>query len=197
GSLHSTEDYVNALKSLINISEVETYLKTQVLIAPMDYPGQLHIWRAITHLLKSQDSSGIPEQVLHIILMIGPLYISLNSRETVFLLNYDFFDLLFYAVFGRNKILAKKPKPYKINLILEIAYQGWSRVCSIVMQKFEHSKDPEVRYLINLLDNVVSLVLEFYSLSFAAEIGKHILKQCFAFGPFFININEDIIINYQ
>ncbi|CAG8767624.1 21126_t:CDS:2, partial [Gigaspora rosea] len=96
-SLHSTEDYVSALKFLINIPEAETYIKTWVLIAPMDYPGQLYIWRAITRLLKSGDL------VLHIVPMIGPLHVSLNSRETVFLLNYDFFDLLFHAVFGRNK----------------------------------------------------------------------------------------------
>ncbi|RIB30096.1 hypothetical protein C2G38_2136510 [Gigaspora rosea] len=103
---------------------------------------------------------------LHIVPMIGPLHVSLNSRETVFLLNYDFFDLLFHAVFGRNKVLAKKPKPYKINLILEIAYQGWSRVRPIVMQKFKRSKDPEVRYLVNLLDNIVPLFLDFYPIIF-------------------------------
>ncbi|CAG8615864.1 12866_t:CDS:2, partial [Gigaspora rosea] len=82
GSLHSTKDYMNALKSLINIPKAEAYLKTQVLIAPMYYPGQLYIQCAIVHSLKSRDSSGIPEQILHIIPMIGPLHVSLNSRET-------------------------------------------------------------------------------------------------------------------
>ncbi|RIB14739.1 hypothetical protein C2G38_2248046 [Gigaspora rosea] len=90
----------------------------------------------------------------------------LNSREMVFLLNYNFFDLLFHAVFGHNKVLAKKPKPYKINLILEIVYQGWSQVRPIVIQKSERSKDPEVRYLVNLLDNIVPLVLDFYPIIF-------------------------------
>ncbi|CAG8760641.1 19493_t:CDS:1, partial [Dentiscutata erythropus] len=93
----------------------------QVFIAPMDYPGQLHIRHAITHHIKLGDSSGILEQILHVVSMIGPLHVSLNSRKTVFLLNYHFFDILFHAVFGRNKVLAKKPKPYKINLILELA----------------------------------------------------------------------------
>ena len=173
GPLHSTEDYVNALTYLVNIPEVKTYMEMQVLVAPMDYPGQLHVRRAITNRIKSGDSSGIPEQILHIVPMIGPLHVSLNSRETVFLLNYQFFDLLFHGVFGNNKVLAKKPKPYKINLILELTSQGWSRVRSIVMQKFEHSKDPEARYLINLLDNIIPLVLDFY---FVVEIGKHTLK---------------------
>ncbi|CAG8818921.1 6877_t:CDS:1, partial [Racocetra persica] len=101
--------------------------------------------------------------------MIGSLHVSLNSCETVFLLNYDFFDLSFHAVFGRNKILAKKPKLYKINLLLELIYQGWSRVHSIVMQKFKYSKDPEARYLINLLDNIVLLVLDFYPIIFRSR----------------------------
>lgn len=117
GSLYSTIDYINALKSLINIPEVETYIESQVLIAPIDYPRQLHIWHNITHLLKSEDSSRIPKQILYIILIIRLLHIFLNSYEAVFLLNYDFFDLLFYAVFGHNKVLAKELKPYKINLI--------------------------------------------------------------------------------
>lgn len=166
GALHSTNDYVNALKHLIDIPEAKAYMETQVFVAPMDYPGQLYVRRAITHRLKSGDSSGIPEQILRIVPMIGPLHVSLNSRETVFLLNYQFFDLLFHEVFGSNKVLAQKPRPYKINLILEISSQGWSRVRSIILRKFERSKDPEARYIINLLDNIVPLVLDFYPVVF-------------------------------
>ncbi|CAG8762009.1 10271_t:CDS:1, partial [Racocetra persica] len=111
--------------------------------------------------------------------MIGPLHVFLNSRETVFLLNYDFFDLLFHAVFGHNKVLAKKPKLYKINLILELTYQGWSRVHSIVIQKFERSKNPEARYLINLLDYIVPLVLDFYSIIFRSRNWEAYLEAMF------------------
>ncbi|CAG8824501.1 16324_t:CDS:1, partial [Dentiscutata erythropus] len=72
GFLHSTEEYVNALKSLIDVPEAGAYIRTQVFIAPMDYPGQLHIRRAITHRIKLGDFSGIPEQILHVVPMIGP-----------------------------------------------------------------------------------------------------------------------------
>ncbi|RIB09928.1 hypothetical protein C2G38_2207452 [Gigaspora rosea] len=130
-SLHSTENYVSALKSLINIPKAETYMKTQDLIELIDYLGQLY--------------------VLHIVPIIGPLHVSLNSHEIVFLLNYDFFDLLFHAVFGRNKVLAKKPKPYKINLILEIGYQGWSQVRPIwklgSIYRSNVSQSHNIRYL--------------------------------------------------
>ncbi|CAG8565699.1 21247_t:CDS:2, partial [Dentiscutata erythropus] len=106
-------EYVNAVKHLISISEVRVYMEMRVLVVLMDYSDQLHVCRGITHRIKSEDSSRIPEQILHIIPMIGPLHVSLNSRET-----------------------------------------------------FEHSKDPEVRYLINLLDNIVLLVLDFYPIIF-------------------------------
>ncbi|CAG8663745.1 812_t:CDS:2, partial [Ambispora gerdemannii] len=166
GSLRSTNNYVDAIKHLMDVPEVRTYVETQILVAPMDYPGQLHVRRAINYRIKVGDLSRILEQILHIVPMIGPLHVSLNSRETVFLENYTFFDKLFHAVFGHQKVLAKKPKPYKINLLLELASQGWSRMRLITLQKFEQSKDPEVRYLINLLDNIIPLVLDFYPIIF-------------------------------
>jgi hypothetical protein len=124
GPLHSTDDYVKALRHMMNAREISAYLETQVLVAPMDYPGQRNVRRAINHHIHAGDLSGIPEQILHIVPMIGPLHVSLNSRETVFLLNYQFVDKFFHEVFGHRKILAKKPKAYKINLLLELASQG-------------------------------------------------------------------------
>lgn len=135
GSLKSTDDYVKAVKCLMDIPEIRTYMETQVLVAPMDYPGQLHMRRAITNHIKMKNSSGIPEQILHIVPMIGPLHVSLNSREVVFLLNYAFFDKFFHSIFSENKVLAKKPKPYKINLLLELASQG---CCECVYQFYEN-----------------------------------------------------------
>ncbi len=65
--------------------------------------------------------------------------------------------------------MAKKPKPYKINLLLELVFQDWSQIYLIILQKFEYSKDPEARYLINLLDNIIPLVLDFYPIIFCSE----------------------------
>ena len=125
GSFHSTENYVDTLKHMINVhKEVKNYLKMWILIAPMDYPGKFHVRCAITYRINVSDSSGIPEQILHIVPMIGLLHVSLNSRKTIFLLNYRIFDKLFHEVFRHQKVLAKKPKPYKINLLLELASQG-------------------------------------------------------------------------
>jgi hypothetical protein len=54
----------------------------------------------------------VPAQILNIVPFIGPLHVSLNSRETVFLINYNFFENMYHAIFGLCKILVKKPKPY-------------------------------------------------------------------------------------
>ncbi len=43
-SLHSTENYMNALKHMINVhEEMKNYLKTQILVILIDYPGQPNI----------------------------------------------------------------------------------------------------------------------------------------------------------
>src|SRR5437763_11963909 len=107
------------------------------------------------------DQSNIPLQILNIVPFISPLYISLNSRKTVFLINYNFFEKMYHSVFSLNKILAKKPKPYQINFLLEFAFKGWSLVKEYVNYLFRNSKVPEVRMLINLLDNIILLVLDF------------------------------------
>jgi hypothetical protein len=120
GSLHSTKDYISVIQLIINIPELCTYLEKNILIAPMDYPGQKNIRRAITHYMVNREQSDVPTQILNIVPFIGPLHVSLNSRETVFLINYNFFENMYHAIFGFCKILAKKPKPYQINLLLEL-----------------------------------------------------------------------------
>ncbi|CAG8656808.1 1845_t:CDS:2 [Dentiscutata erythropus] len=88
----------------MNIPKAKAYIETRVLVAPMDYPGQLHIWCGIICHIKNGNSSGILEQILHVVPMIGSLH-----------------------------VLAQKPKSYKINLILKIVSQGWSQVRSIIV----------------------------------------------------------------
>src|SRR6266496_5287544 len=125
GSLHSTEDYLSVIRLIINIPELYAYLEENALVAPMDYPRQKNVRHAVMNYLIKGEQSSVPQQILNIIPFIGPLHISLNSRETVFLINYDFFEKMYYAIFGLYKILAKKPKPYQINLLLELAFKSW------------------------------------------------------------------------
>ncbi|RHZ81546.1 hypothetical protein Glove_119g40 [Diversispora epigaea] len=43
---------------------------------------------------------------------------------------------MFHSVFGKNKKLAKKLKPWHINLLLEIARSGWVKIKSKIIEKF-------------------------------------------------------------
>ncbi len=43
-SLHSTENYVDTLKYIINVhEEMKNYLKMRILITPIDYPRQFNV----------------------------------------------------------------------------------------------------------------------------------------------------------
>jgi hypothetical protein len=140
-------------------------LKKNILIASMDYPIQKNIRCAITHHMVNRKQSDVIAQILNIVPFIGPLHVSLNSWKTVFLINYNFFENMYHAIFGLRKILAKKPKPYQINLLLELAFKGWS-IKESVKSLFYNCKDPETCMFINLLDNVIPLVLDFYPIIF-------------------------------
>jgi len=132
----------------------------------MDYPGQKNIRRAIVYHMTNRERSDVPSQILNIIPFIGPLHVSLNSRETVFLINYDFFEKMYHSIFGSRKILAKKPKPYRINLLLDLAFKGWLLVKESIQNLFQNCKDPEARTFIDLLNNIIPLVLDFYPIIF-------------------------------
>ncbi|CAG8784052.1 27828_t:CDS:2, partial [Dentiscutata erythropus] len=45
----------------------------------MNYPGQLNVRRAVTCHIKFGNSFGIPEQILHVVPMIGPLIFGNNK----------------------------------------------------------------------------------------------------------------------
>jgi len=99
-------------------------LKKNILVAPMDYPGQRNIHRAIVNHMINRAKSNVLSQILNIVPFISLLHISLNSQETVFLINYDFFEKMYHSIFGFHKILTKKSKPYQINLLLDLAFKG-------------------------------------------------------------------------
>ena len=103
--------------------------------------------------------------ILSVVPTIGPLHISLNSREHVVNSYHSFFKTVYETIFPRSK-LADNPKPWKNSLILEIVYGGWTLIRHTVMRKFSEFKDVEYGTLYNLLDNYIPLVLSIYSISF-------------------------------
>ena len=103
--------------------------------------------------------------ILSVVPTIGPLHISLNSREHVVNSYHSFFKTVYETIFPRSK-LADNPKPWRISLILEIVYGGWTLIRHTVMRKFSRFKDVQYGTLYNLLDNYIPLVLSIYSISF-------------------------------
>src|SRR6266498_4403994 len=99
GNLHSTKDYLLAVQSIINIPEMNAYLKKNILVAPMDYPEQRNIHHTIVNHMINRAKSSVPPQILNVIPFISPLHVSLNSQETVFLINYDFFEKMYHLIF--------------------------------------------------------------------------------------------------
>ena len=164
--LHSTKDYIesaNILFATFKKIEQEEYLNNFVIPAICDWPGQINLRRAITLRLKKKDNSGIPSQILSLIPMIGPLHVSLNSRETLFQIYHFFFEMIYHNLFGENKILAQKPKPRLIDLILNLTFYGWKNIRNLIINRFGNTKDIEYLIMIDLLDNSLPLTLEIYA----------------------------------
>ncbi|GES79070.1 hypothetical protein GLOIN_2v1783033 [Rhizophagus clarus] len=112
--LHSMQDYLNALQMILDINGKTKHLENQVVPVIANWPGQLFIRKALTHFHASRASgsqSTISQEIESFVPMLGPLHLSLNSREHVMIIYHSFFEQMFYFVFGKNKKLAKKPKP--------------------------------------------------------------------------------------
>ena len=103
--------------------------------------------------------------ILSLLPCIGPLHISLNDRETLFDEFRDLFELIYTKLFPKSK-LAKNPKPWRISLLLKVAYGGWLYIRESVKEKFIACKDIKYQTLPNLLDNSLPLVRSIYSVAF-------------------------------
>src|SRR5688572_24622053 len=66
-------------------------------------------------------------------------------------------------LFEENKILAQKPKPTLINLILNLTFYGWKNIHNLVINCFKNIKDIEYLMMIDLLVNSLPLTLDIYA----------------------------------
>ncbi|RIB17302.1 hypothetical protein C2G38_1444600 [Gigaspora rosea] len=99
--------------------------------------------------------------------------------------------MLFHAVFGKRKVLARKPKPWRINLLLELAYQGWITIKPKILAKFEATcKDVKYRMLINLFDNVIPATLDVYAVLFRSGSFNEYVEMVFRIWTFALRWNH-------
>ena len=150
--LKSYNDVLTAFNHML-ANGLEDYLNHYAAPFPSDWPMQFFMRQVIynTNLVSLPD-------VCNVAPLIGPLRISLNSRECM-LLNFHHF------LFGAKAKLAKKPKPWRLSL-LEVMYGGWTLVRDTIMSVLLNCKDIEFLTLVNLIDNYVPLVLSIYSVVF-------------------------------
>ncbi|RHZ86530.1 hypothetical protein Glove_50g9 [Diversispora epigaea] len=164
--LKNMNDYIKVLIKVFRLSEMQSYLMNYIIPIPADFPGQLYIRRAIVQKLKYRNQCSIPKEVLSLVPILGPLHVSLNTRESCFLTFHPFFNELYKEVFGKKKNLAAKPKPWRINLLLYLAHAGWSTIKSYIFARFKYSKDLGYCTFVDLLDNLIPATLDIYTILF-------------------------------
>ena len=89
-NLHSLSDYVDVLLSLLRIENILEYLKRNIIPICADWPGQLFIRKAITKIINQEKYQNICEEykiIKNFVPLIGPLHVSLNSREHIVLIH--------------------------------------------------------------------------------------------------------------
>ena len=186
--LKSKEDFATAYDIAL-AGGLKKYLKKFVVVQPGDWPSQFYGRQVVYEYVPRQTqclsinancgpgtsaSSPMPcppplnvpaPSITSVVPTMGPLHISLNSREHVFMSFKPFFKKVYSHLFPGCK-LAETPKPWRINLILEIVYGGWTLIREKTKALFQYSKDLQYGTLLNLLDNYLPLVLSIYTITF-------------------------------
>ncbi|RHZ86515.1 hypothetical protein Glove_50g138 [Diversispora epigaea] len=178
--LHFVFDYINALKIILSINNRTQHLRGFVALVVINWPGQLFIKKALC--IQTLNSS---QEINSFLPMLGPLHVSLNSREQVMLIHHSFFEKLFYFVFGKNKKLAKKSRSWRINLLLELAKCGLLKIKNRVIKKFgKVYKDIEYQTAIDLFDNLIPAVIDIYATLFRSGLFEEYVKTIFRIWTF-------------
>jgi len=108
--------------------------------------------------------------------LLGPLHVSLNSREMCIKKFFPFFNGLYKFVLNKKKNLSKNPPPFRINYLLYLAHSGWVEIRDEMLDIFQKSKNIGLRTIIELLDNLISAVLDVYMHYFVTIILMNIFK---------------------
>ena len=181
-NLHSLDDYVDVLLSISRIESISRYLVNNIIPVSADWPGQLFIRKAITKIRNQSSNNNI---IRNFIPLIGPLHVSLNSREQVVLIHWKFFNKMYRSLFGKKKVLAEKPKPWRINFLLDLSNRGWKKISHVILNKFPRNcKDIEYRIMIDLLDNLIPSTLDIYAVLFRSGSFNEYLETLFRIWTF-------------
>lgn len=138
------------------------YLEKYAVLTPGDWPAQFY------HRQIAYNNIFQPECLRNISPSIGPLHISLNSQEHVVRKHITLFRRLHHFLFA--KPLANKPRPWRVTLLLELLYGGWTLIREQVLHRLSRFKDVQFISLLHLLDNNIPLTLSIYSVIFKSNL---------------------------
>ncbi|RIB08461.1 hypothetical protein C2G38_2211592 [Gigaspora rosea] len=103
--LHSLPDYLNALNMILDYNKQINHLTGNVAPIVADWPGQLYICKALTYLNNgNKNLLKVQPEIISFIPLLGPLHVSLNTREHIIKIYYPFFEKLFHSIF-REQLL--------------------------------------------------------------------------------------------
>ena len=98
----------------------------------------------------------------------GPFHVTLNVQEDNVQIYHFVLSQVYRETFGSE--LPHKPKPFRINLLLNAIFLGWlqlrTKVQTKVLQKFQLCKDIEFACILHLLDEVIPLSFFHYPVIF-------------------------------
>eukprot|EP00794_Sanderia_malayensis_P002399 gene2399-2763_t len=169
------ENFRSALSILLE-NGLSNYLKKFVVPLVGDWPAQFFVRQIVYN-----NADPISMQCTNIVPFIGPLHISLNSREMVLMKFHVLFGELYAFLFDAKKPLARKPKPWRISYLLEVSYGGWSLVRDDILAAFSNCKDVEYLTFLDLLDNYIPVTLCVYSVVLRSNMADeyyHSLFRC-------------------
>ena len=144
------------------------YLETFICPQPGDWPAQFYMQQLHFNVPRKS-----PALLQHIVPFIGPLHVQLNARECVCCLNNALFQFFYKWVFGKHKKLANTPQAWRVTLVLDTMYGGWTLIRDQALISFSQCKDIQHLTFINILDNYLPTVLSMYSIAFKS--GKTML----------------------
>ena len=148
------ENYKSAINHSLNCCpELRQYLDKFVIPAPGDWPTWFYEKKLIAQEMNESSPllSFIPEQ--------GPFHVFLNLKIYHFIL-----ERIYKETFG--SVLPKKPKPFRISLVITAVFLAWTKLSHKVLQKFQLCKDIEYSCLLFLLDEVIPLFFFQYPVTF-------------------------------
>lgn len=178
-SLKSKEDYLHALSHSFEVApQLKLYIEKYALPTPGDWPTWYYFKKLIAQEVNEESAllSIIPEQ--------GPFHVTLNVQEDIMQIYQFVLSNVYKETFGSE--LPHKPKPFRINLLINAVFLGWLQLRTKVLQKFQLCKDAEFACILHLLDEVIPLSFYHYPVMFRSGNLNTYISVIFRFALLFI-----------